>query len=456
MLTARPRRRGRRRRWRSSSPTGGCGRGRSGGAGAAASRAGAGDAVLGGRVSCRPRGRGRSSGAVSRRRARARSRSRRRPRPAPRRSRRGAGRKSQHCGAAAVVVGEADAASLGPPAAALAGAVGEAPEDAAAGKILFGAEGVRRRGEVQGAAVGRRLERLGRHGSSAAAAPAARRTRAARRRWRRVAAGRGSQRRRRARRGAVLAAGRIETGNGDGRVRGGEGAGAWRRSGGWRPRGGCRRGSTSPRSPSSRRATRRTATWRPTRRWCWRGRRGWRRATSPRRWRRSWRATPGIVSAEVAGPGFLNLRLDPARWFGVVPAVLAAGTGFGRSELGRRAAGQRRVRLGQPDRADARRPYARGGVRRRAGRAARLRRLGGDAGVLHQRRRRAGRRAGAVGLRAVPRGLRAGAGDRRGALSGRLPDPGRRGAEGEVRRRACSTSRRRSGWPRCASSPPRR
>ena len=43
---------------------------------------------------------------------------------------------------------------------------------------------------------------------------------------------------------------------------------------------------------------------------------------------------PGIVSAEVAGPGFLNLRLDPARWVAVVPAVLAAGTGFGRSDLG--------------------------------------------------------------------------------------------------------------------------
>src|SRR6187401_3445843 len=27
----------------------------------------------------------------------------------------------------------------------------------------------------------------------------------------------------------------------------------------------------------------------------------------------------GIVSAEVAGPGFLNLRIDPARWFGIVP-----------------------------------------------------------------------------------------------------------------------------------------
>jgi arginyl-tRNA synthetase len=47
---------------------------------------------------------------------------------------------------------------------------------------------------------------------------------------------------------------------------------------------------------------------------------------------------PGIASAEVAGPGFLNLRLDPRRWFAVLPAILQADGGFGRSQLG---AGQR-------------------------------------------------------------------------------------------------------------------
>ncbi|MEO0389619.1 MAG: arginine--tRNA ligase [Pseudomonadota bacterium] len=41
-----------------------------------------------------------------------------------------------------------------------------------------------------------------------------------------------------------------------------------------------------------------------------------------------------IASAEVAGPGFLNLRLAPSVWQGVVAAVLHAGTGFGRSDLG--------------------------------------------------------------------------------------------------------------------------
>lgn len=46
-------------------------------------------------------------------------------------------------------------------------------------------------------------------------------------------------------------------------------------------------------------------------------------------------ADPRIVTAEVAGPGFLNLRLTPAAWQGVVAAALAAGRDFGRSAMGR-------------------------------------------------------------------------------------------------------------------------
>ncbi len=41
-----------------------------------------------------------------------------------------------------------------------------------------------------------------------------------------------------------------------------------------------------------------------------------------------------ITSAEVAGPGFLNLRLAPSVWQGVLAAVLEKGTDFGRSEMG--------------------------------------------------------------------------------------------------------------------------
>ena len=41
-----------------------------------------------------------------------------------------------------------------------------------------------------------------------------------------------------------------------------------------------------------------------------------------------------VVSAEVAGPGFLNLRLAPAIWRGAVAAALQAGSDFGRSDVG--------------------------------------------------------------------------------------------------------------------------
>jgi len=45
-------------------------------------------------------------------------------------------------------------------------------------------------------------------------------------------------------------------------------------------------------------------------------------------------ADPRIAGADVAGPGFLNLRLDPAIWHGLVRATLAQGTDYGRSTLG--------------------------------------------------------------------------------------------------------------------------
>ncbi len=41
-----------------------------------------------------------------------------------------------------------------------------------------------------------------------------------------------------------------------------------------------------------------------------------------------------ITSAEVAGPGFLNLRLAPSVWQGVLAAVLKQGTDYGRSTMG--------------------------------------------------------------------------------------------------------------------------
>lgn len=44
---------------------------------------------------------------------------------------------------------------------------------------------------------------------------------------------------------------------------------------------------------------------------------------------------PRILSAEVAGPGFLNLRLAPESWRDVVRAALAGGRDFGRSTIGK-------------------------------------------------------------------------------------------------------------------------
>ncbi len=41
-----------------------------------------------------------------------------------------------------------------------------------------------------------------------------------------------------------------------------------------------------------------------------------------------------ITSAEVAGPGFLNLRLSASVWQGVLAAVLDQGTAFGKSDMG--------------------------------------------------------------------------------------------------------------------------
>lgn len=45
-------------------------------------------------------------------------------------------------------------------------------------------------------------------------------------------------------------------------------------------------------------------------------------------------ADPRVMDAQVAGPGFLNLRLAPEAWYGVMDAVLDQGTDFGRAALG--------------------------------------------------------------------------------------------------------------------------
>ncbi len=42
----------------------------------------------------------------------------------------------------------------------------------------------------------------------------------------------------------------------------------------------------------------------------------------------------GVASVEVAGPGFINIRLDPAVWISELNAILAAGGDYGRTGLG--------------------------------------------------------------------------------------------------------------------------
>ncbi len=46
------------------------------------------------------------------------------------------------------------------------------------------------------------------------------------------------------------------------------------------------------------------------------------------------RADPRLAAAEVAGPGFLNMRLAPALWQDLVRTILEAGKDYGRSRMG--------------------------------------------------------------------------------------------------------------------------
>ncbi|MBS0476378.1 MAG: arginine--tRNA ligase [Proteobacteria bacterium] len=46
------------------------------------------------------------------------------------------------------------------------------------------------------------------------------------------------------------------------------------------------------------------------------------------------RKVPGVTAVEIAGPGFLNLRLDPALWVQEIRAIAALGGDYGRSALG--------------------------------------------------------------------------------------------------------------------------
>jgi arginyl-tRNA synthetase len=46
------------------------------------------------------------------------------------------------------------------------------------------------------------------------------------------------------------------------------------------------------------------------------------------------RAVEAVESVEIAGPGFINIRLAAKAWQAVLPEILSQGTGFGNSEIG--------------------------------------------------------------------------------------------------------------------------
>ena len=58
-----------------------------------------------------------------------------------------------------------------------------------------------------------------------------------------------------------------------------------------------------------------------------------------------------VAAADVARPGFLNLRITDAAYEAVVDGILAEPGGVGPDPRGQPARRQRRVRVGQPDRA---------------------------------------------------------------------------------------------------------
>ena len=98
-------------------------------------------------------------------------------------------------------------------------------------------------------------------------------------------------------------------------------------------------------------------------------------------------AAAGIAAAEVAGPGFVNLRIEASAQAVVVENVLVAGADYG-TPPSSRAQHQPRVRVGEPDRADPHRRHPLGRRRRRARPAALHPGRPGGPGVLLQRPRR--------------------------------------------------------------------
>ena len=204
-------------------------------------------------------------------------------------------------------------------------------------------------------------------------------------------------------------------------------------------------------SSSSRRATPRTATSPPTPPWCWPRRRARTRARSPSCSRPTSRDDPRVAKAEVAGPGFINLTPQAARSSTRSCAPPSSdGDGFGRSGQG----------AGRPVNVEFVSANPTGPMHVGHGRGAvfgdalaNLLAFAGHAVTREYYINDAGAQVDVLARSAFLRyrealGEEIGA-DPGGALPGRLPQAGRRGARARARRRRFSTSPRPNG---CRSS----
>ena len=142
------------------------------------------------------------------------------------------------------------------------------------------------------------------------------------------------------------------------------------------------------------------------RRWCWPRARARTRARWPPRSRPSWKRCRRSPPSRSPVPASSTSASRPTRWRDELRDDPSRRRALRPVEDRQQRAGQRRICLGQPDRADAHGPLPRRGGRRRARPAARGRGLPGHQGILRQRRRRAGRRARPLAPPALPRGAR--------------------------------------------------
>ena len=153
----------------------------------------------------------------------------------------------------------------------------------------------------------------------------------------------------------------------------------------------------------------------------------------------------GVAQAEVAGPGFINVRLTHDVYAVLLRAALIdpKGVRARRAPEGGRC-DERRICFRQSDGTDACRLWARRGVRGCAGDLADVRGAPRRQGILHQRRWRAGRCLGAFRLPAISRGARCRHRCHPGrSLSRRLPQARGCGAGGRAWRGARGFARNR-------------